>query len=318
MRDQTALCEFSSAVQLGRRASSAIVLRSMCFSTRLTASLRDSGGGPGGGNCLATRLGNALAIAATTSAALMTITVSTLLPVYAIAVTTRSPRTRAILLAMSRSSTLLLAVAGTGVLATIGLLAHAVQSEPEAPATSTPPGAHTESPPIASRTPSTTTSSNTAVQAIRRAQQHAASASTESDAPAPVLDDHAPPATRGNTKNLHFGGTQLRAQTAAVRPLVEKCIADAAAKGIAPTGTASLTYIVAQHGDKVSVEDTGIDESNTTLQAPELVDCMRETARAMKFEGLPREAEGIVATRSVTLEAGKLVDYKHVTFSYLR
>jgi hypothetical protein len=45
---------------------------------------------------------------------------------------------------------------------------------------------------------------------------------------------------------------------------------------------------------------------------------MRETARAMKFEGLPREAEGLVVTRSVTLEAGKLVDYKHVGFSYLR
>lgn len=241
--------------------------------------------------------------------------VSTLLPVYAIAVTTRSARTYVILHAMSRSSTLLLALAGTGVLATIGLLAHAVQSDPEPQASST--STHSESSPIASRT-ETPSRSGTAAQAIRRAQQHAASTTSDSDTPAPSLVENAPPATRANTKNLQFGGTQLRAQTAAVRPLVEKCIADAAAKGISPSGTATLTYIVTQKGDKVIVEDTGIDESKTSLQAPELVDCMRETARAMKFEGLPREAEGIVATRSVTLESGKLVDYKHVTFSYLR
>lgn len=147
----------------------------------------------------------------------------------------------------------------------------------------------------------------------------ATSDSTTSSAPAaPSLDDTAPPATRGNTKNLHFGGTQLRAQNAAVQPLVEKCISDAAARGVAPSGQATLTYIVVKKGEKVTVEDTGVDDSKTTLQAPDLVDCMRETAREMKFEGLPREAEGLVVTRSVTLEAGKLVDYKHVGFSYLR
>jgi hypothetical protein len=139
-----------------------------------------------------------------------------------------------------------------------------------------------------------------------------------SDAPAPTLDYQPPPATRENTKNLQWGAAQLRAQNTAVQPLVEKCIADAAEKGIKPSGIATLTYIVVDKGGKVAVEDTGFDDSNTTLQAPELVDCMRETARAMKFEGLPREAEGLVVTRSVTLEAGKLVDYKHVGFSYLR
>lgn len=146
----------------------------------------------------------------------------------------------------------------------------------------------------------------------------ATSDSTASAPPAPSLSNDPPPASRENTKNLHFGGTQLRAQNAAVQPLVEKCLSDAAEKGIAPSGKATLTYIVAKHGDKIAVEDTGIDDAKTTLQAPELLDCMRETARAMKFEGLPREAEGLVVTRSVTLEAGKLVDYKHVGFSYLR
>lgn len=152
----------------------------------------------------------------------------------------------------------------------------------------------------------------------RRAQAATSDTTSSSAPPAPSLDDTAPPGTRGNTKNLHFGGTQLRAQHAAVQPLVEKCVSDAVAKGTAPSGEATLTYIVVKKGEKVAVEDTGIDDSKTTLQGSELLDCMRETARAMKFEGLPREAEGLVVTRSVTLEAGKLIDYKHVGFSYLR
>ena len=135
--------------------------------------------------------------------------------------------------------------------------------------------------------------------------------------PQPV-DDHPPPATRANTKNLHFGGTQLRAQTAAVEPLVKKCIEAATAAGGSPTGKAVLTYVVAQRGDKVAVEDTGIDEDKTTLQGDQLLDCLRETARGMKFEGLPREAEALVVTRTITLEHGAITEYKHVGFSYLR
>jgi hypothetical protein len=170
--------------------------------------------------------------------------------------------------------------------------------------------------PVASRTqPMSTTPSR---MWRPPARTNSAVTDSPSDTPAPVLDDHPPPATRANTKNLHWGTAQLNAQNIAVQPLVEKCIADAAEKGVKPSGTATLTYIVIAKGDKVTVEDTGFDDSKTTLQAPELVDCMRETARSMKFEGLPREAEGLVVTRTVTLDAGKLVDYKHVSFSYLR
>ena len=218
---------------------------------------------------------------------------------------------------MARSSTLLLALATTGVLGTIGVLAHAVRSEPEPTSTTTTTPASKGSAPIASRTqPMTSTSPSRMWRPPVRSNPTATDST--SDTPAPVLEDHPPPATRANTKNLHFGATQLNAQNVAVQPLVEKCIADAAEKGVKPSGTATLTYIVVAKGDKVAVEDTGFDDSKTTLQAPELIDCMRETARAMKFEGLPREAEGLVVTRSVTLDAGKLVDYKHVSFSYLR
>lgn len=222
-----------------------------------------------------------------------------------------------ILRGMPRSSTLLLAVAGVGVLGTIGLLAHAVQSEPEPTTTATTAPTTSGSAPIASRAPTKTSTLPARVWRQPPRTNTATSGST-SDAPAPTLEYHPPPATRENTKNLQWGTTQLNAQNLAVQPLVEKCIADAGDKGVKPSGTATLTYIVVDKGGKVVVEDTGFDDSKTTLQAPELVDCMRETARAMKFEGLPREAEGLVVTRSVTLEAGKLVGYKQVSFSYLR
>lgn len=88
--------------------------------------------------------------------------------------------------------------------------------------------------------------------------------------------------------------------------------------GARPTGTAILTYIVAKRGDKVEVEDTGFDIEKTTLQQDGLVECLHQTAKAMKFEGLPREAEGLYVTRSITLESGAINEYKHVGFSYLR
>ncbi len=142
--------------------------------------------------------------------------------------------------------------------------------------------------------------------------------SDDGDRPAMPVDDHPPPATRANTKNLQYGGTQLRAQAAAVEPLVKKCVETANAAGTSPTGKAMLTYVVAQHGDKVQVEDTAIDDDKTTLQGEKLLECLRETARSMKFVGLPREAEALVVSRSITLDHGTITEYKHVGFSYLR
>ena len=79
-----------------------------------------------------------------------------------------------------------------------------------------------------------------------------------------------------------------------------------------------MTYVVAQRGDKVQVEDTAIDDDKTTLQGDQLLECLRETARGMKFEGLPREAEALVVSRTITLDHGAITEYKHVGFSYLR
>jgi hypothetical protein len=131
-------------------------------------------------------------------------------------------------------------------------------------------------------------------------------------------DEHPAPGTRANTAHLEYGGVQLRAQAKAVEPLVAKCVETETAAGVLPTGKAMMTYVVAKHGDKFLVEDTSIDDENTTLQGDKLLECLRETAREMKFVGLPREADALVVTRSVTLEHGKITEYKHVGFSYLR
>lgn len=133
---------------------------------------------------------------------------------------------------------------------------------------------------------------------------------------APSIDNHPPPGPPNDPQNLQLGGTQMRYQTAAVRPAVEKCVAE---KGGSATGTAMLTYIVSHKGDKYVIEDTGVDEDRTTVQGnTELLDCLRETAKGMMFVGLPKDAQSIVVSRSVTLDGGRLVDYKHVGFSYLQ
>ena len=62
----------------------------------------------------------------------------------------------------------------------------------------------------------------------------------------------------------------------------------------------------------------GIDAEKTTLDNAGLLECLHQTATAMKFEGLPRDANEIYAARRVSLENGKITEYKHVTFSYLR
>nr|MDQ3367699.1 hypothetical protein [Myxococcota bacterium] len=136
-------------------------------------------------------------------------------------------------------------------------------------------------------------------------------------APTPANDGPAP-ASRENTKNLHYGVTQIRAQIAAVEPQVRACLERAGGGGAKHSGNATLTFIVAQKPDRVVIEDTGVVDDKTTLLDAPLVECLRETARAMKFEGLPREAEGIVVTREVSVDNGALVENKYLSFSYLR
>jgi len=153
------------------------------------------------------------------------------------------------------------------------------------------------------------------------------SSATRSSRPAPSVPTQATvraddelsysPAQHAN-EGLEYGAKQLHAQTAAVEPLVRECVDKAVIAGQHPSGTAMLTYIVAQRADKFVIETTGVDNEKTTLQQEGLLDCLHQTAKAMKFEGLPKGAHEIYAARTVTIEDGKITEYKHVTFSYLR
>ncbi|HUS30248.1 MAG TPA: hypothetical protein VMZ53_17190 [Kofleriaceae bacterium] len=224
---------------------------------------------------------------------------------------------------MKRSprAALLLVAGGVGLFVILGVLVRAVHSEapessPEITSRSGNGSTTTQSPasgtgPFASR------DSSGRKQSIWRAPGFRVGRSDDSSTASAAVADESSAAKTGDTQNLHFGGTQLRAQTKAISPWVQRCVDDAVKKGQSPSGTAMLTYVVAKHGDKYEVEDSGIDDEQTTIQNAELLDCMRTAAFAMKFEGLPRDATGIVASRKVTLEAGRLVEHKHVTFSYL-
>lgn len=211
---------------------------------------------------------------------------------------------------MQRSSAVLLIAGATGLFVTLGVLVRAVHSDSSEANPSITVQRETAAPtaPVATRTHDLP-----GHPAWRPSNpEHGDDSAAET---APALDNHAAPANPSDPAKLNLGGTQLRYQAQAVRPAVEKCVAE---KGGSATGTAMMTYVVAQHGDKYVVEDTGIDEDRTTLQGTALLDCLRETAKGMTFVGLPHDATGLVVTRSVTLDAGHLVEYKHVGFSYLR
>lgn len=215
----------------------------------------------------------------------------------------------------------MLVAGSTVVLVVLVVLVQAVHegSAPAAP-TATPHAPEaTEAASAVAHGPATPTAARSRTLPPIPGRMPAHRADSGDDHPAQLaVDDHPPPGTRANTEHLEYGGTQLRAQAKAVEPLVEKCVEAETAAGALPTGKAMVTYVVAKRGDKFLVEDTGIDDENTTLHGDKLLECLRETARGMKFVGLPREAEALVVSRSVTLEHGKIAEYKHVGFSYLR
>jgi len=130
---------------------------------------------------------------------------------------------------------------------------------------------------------------------------------------APTLGSDAPPGTKLNTKNLHFGLPQLREKIAANAPHVTACLG-----GSKPTGEATLTFIVAQKAGKIIVEQTDVDRDKTTLQDEALLECLHKTAQKIQLDGLPREAEAIIVTRVLTLQDGAITEDKPTKFSYLR
>ena len=106
----------------------------------------------------------------------------------------------------------------------------------------------------------------------------------------------------------------LREQELAVAPELAEC---AAKDGTKVTGSATLTFLLAHEGDKTVIETTGVDYDQTTIDNEPLLECMRETARAMTFQPVP-DSSAIYVTRKVELDHGKLVGNRFINFSYSR
>ncbi len=217
-----------------------------------------------------------------------------------------------------RRPTLLIAAGTTALLVALVLLWHSTLADSAAPAptaqprteatneTSTPAG--TSTPPAGAARPAPRPSAPGGFTPSRTVP-------TMPEAPAEAEQIGGPKLTN---EGIEMGKNQLLEQTKAVEPLVRECVEKATASGAHATGTAILTYHVAQHGEEFTIENTGIDNEKTTLENEPLLDCLSATAKGMKFVGLPRGAKEIYAARRVTLDKGKITEYKHVTFSYLR
>jgi hypothetical protein len=108
----------------------------------------------------------------------------------------------------------------------------------------------------------------------------------------------------------------LRAQVAAVAPELTDCAKQASFTG---SGSAVLTYLIAPNKQKqdVAIETTGVEYDGTTIDNQPLLDCLKDTAKDMKFTYVP-DTDGVFAFRRVTFEGGKLVENKFVDFHYVR
>ena len=110
---------------------------------------------------------------------------------------------------------------------------------------------------------------------------------------------------------------KLRQETAAVQAELAECANQAARAGYRANGTAFLTFIVAPHDGAVEIETTGIEDDKTTIDNTPLLDCLRETARDMRFTFTP-DSYAVYAMREVKFKDGRLTENKFIDFHYLR
>jgi len=123
----------------------------------------------------------------------------------------------------------------------------------------------------------------------------------------------APPGTRANTKNLHYGTKQLNERIALNAPHVQACL-----NGTKATGEVTLTFVAAQKPDKVVIEQADADREKSTVKDEALLECLAKTSTKIVLDGLPREAPAIFVTRVMTLEDGTLTGDRSADFSYIR
>jgi hypothetical protein len=147
----------------------------------------------------------------------------------------------------------------------------------------------------------------------RPATGEAAPSASASDDRTPEERGDGPPATRYNTKNLQYGLPQLRDKIAGNTPQVAACIG-----GARPTGKATMTFIVAHRGGTYVVEQSDYDRDASTVQDETMLDCFAKAATNMQFDGLPREADAIIVTRTIELDNGAVKSDRPSNFSYIR
>lgn len=133
---------------------------------------------------------------------------------------------------------------------------------------------------------------------------------------APELPAIAQPVTPAEKHPPIANNRLLRAQIVAVRPQVEAC---GKAAGDKANGTAVLTYMVTPDKKKqdVVIEQTGVDDDGTTITDQPLLDCLKDTAKDMKFTYVP-DTDGVFAFRRVKFDNGSLVENAYVKFHYMR
>lgn len=222
---------------------------------------------------------------------------------------------------MRRHALLLVIAASLLVLGALFVLFRAISEQPPAPAPATAPSGRAQVSPGSPTRP-------TGIPAITALRPRPSRQSATGDEPAGASSgapgeataggsgaDSAPPGTRQNTNNLQLGAPQLREQIAGNSEKIRGCLQ---AAGGAPTGDAVVTFIVARKAGTFVVEQTDVDRDQTTVQGDPLLECMHQAARSMTFSGLPRDAEAIIVTRAIRLDAGQLADDRFVKFSYLR
>jgi hypothetical protein len=108
----------------------------------------------------------------------------------------------------------------------------------------------------------------------------------------------------------------LREQVAAVEPEIADCVKQASYTG---SGSAVLTYQVTPNKQKqdVAIESTGVEYDGTTIDNQPLLDCLKDTAKDMKFKYVP-DTDGVFAFRRVKLDNGKVVENTFMDFHYVR
>ncbi|HEX2690358.1 MAG TPA: hypothetical protein VHN14_27270 [Kofleriaceae bacterium] len=88
--------------------------------------------------------------------------------------------------------------------------------------------------------------------------------------------------------------------------------------GKRPTGKATLSFTVAARNNKLVIDTTGVQDEETLAGSPELLECMRQAAKAIVLDGyaVPELGTPIYVRRHVRIEDGALAEDAIFDFSY--